>query len=126
MKLIGVDWKPYRQAFPILFGGDFVISLWIGVGWGGLAWTLCDQLEAISGQSVAEGRPPIRIRQIKESDGGLRVLLAYSTEAADALVGAAEVASLGVCECCGEPGEIFSVGGWQKTLCARHAAPETF
>jgi hypothetical protein len=126
MDMIGTDWTPFRLAFPLLFGGDYVISLWIGAGWGELAWTLCERLEAISEQSVAEGHPPIHILQIKESDGGLRVLLAHPTEEANALVRAAEAASLGVCECCGEPGELFSVGGWEKTLCARHAAPGTF
>lgn len=55
--------------------------------------------------------------QVKEKFGALRVYTSTSTEEIDNLIDAYEELSTRVCESCGGPAMVESVGGWYATLC---------
>jgi hypothetical protein len=91
-------------------------------GWHQLIWDLCVALEGMASQQVAEGRPPMRVRQAKEKYGSLRFYLAGGTMTDEAfeLTEAAEERSGTICETCGKPGETGLVGDWLLTYCPKH------
>ena len=120
MAVVGVNWVPFREEFPILFSSKSVISLWVGEGWFELMWVLTSKLESISRNHVEEGKAPLRFIQVKESDGGLRCHVENGTEEADRLILETEALSLTVCEVCGRPGSLVTRSGWLKTLCQTH------
>ena len=119
MRMTGVNWQPFRMEFPILFGGQ-IESLWVGEGWFHILWDLCGALEALTRTRQEEGFPPVRIRQVKEKYGTMRMYVEGGTEEVDDLIDAAEVRSETICEVCGAPGSIHTIRGWDKALCAFH------
>ena len=118
-----IDWRPFLMAFPILFGDkDRILSLSAGPGWHQLIWDLCMALEGMASRQVAEGRPPMRVRQVKEKYGSLRFYLAGGTMTDEAfeLTEAAEERSATICETCGKPGKTGLVSDWLLTYCPKH------
>jgi len=120
MRLTGVDWRPFQKEFPILFGAGKFVSLWVGEGWFQILWSLCMSLERIGRARIAEGHRPMRVVQIKEKYGSLRVYVEDGTDEAFDLIDSAETASETTCEACGKPGNTHCIGGWDKTLCVFH------
>ena len=120
MRMTGVDWRPFQKEFPILFGAGKFVSLWVGEGWFEILWTLCVSLENIGRARIAEGHRPMRVVQIKEKYGTLRVYVEDGTDEAFDLIDSAETASETTCEACGKPGNTHCIGGWDKTLCSYH------
>ena len=84
----------------------------VGEGWKQLVLDLNDKLLARS--------PDYEIAQIKEKYGGLRFYASgFSNSCHDdayRLIAKAENDSYDICEKCGKPGELRTVG-WFKTLC---------
>lgn len=120
MAVVGVNWVPFREEFPILFSSKSVISMWVGEGWFELMWCLSSKLETISRRLVAEGKAPVRFIQVKESDGGLRCYVENGTDEVELVLLEAQARSLSTCEACGRPGCLVIQNGWYKTLCPRH------
>lgn len=120
MKMTGVDWRPFQAEFPILFGAGKYISLWVGEGWFQILWELCVSLERIAQSRVADGKPPVRIVQVKEKYGTLRVYVEGGSQEIHDLIDAAELASERICEACGKPGNLLCLRGWYQTLCLYH------
>lgn len=115
-----VDWRPFRTAFPLLFGGRRIISLDAGAGWRFLLWNLCLSLEAYARAQVANGEQPVRIVQIKQKFGGLRFYLDDGDQATRAMVAAAEEVAEVTCEACGAPAKPKRINGWISTFCRVH------
>lgn len=87
----------------------------VGPGWRNL---LMDTQSALAPLIPELGDQPFRIDQVKEKFGGLRIYLAYETEAMTAVIDKAEELSLTICEQCGRPGTAEpNKRGWVKTLC---------
>lgn len=63
--------------------------------------------------------PPIKVVQIKQKFGGLRVYVQGVTPELRRLIDVAEQVSYLTCEVCGETGELRR-GRWIQTLCDRH------
>ena len=120
MKLTGVDWRPFAEEFPILFGGGNYISLWVGQGWFEILWNLCVSLEGIARTRIADGHAPVRVVQVKEKYGSLRFYVDGGCSEIHDLIDAAETASESTCEACGKPGNILCIREWYQTLCPYH------
>jgi len=119
-RVVDVDWAPFRQEFPILFGGESPSWLSIGQGWFCIMWDLCVTLEGIARQRLEAGYPPMRIVQVKEKFGELRCYLENGSQEADDLAMAVRKRSWTICEVCGKPGNACVIRSWFKTLCLYH------
>ena len=118
--MTGVNWKPFMSEFPILFGEGKFVSLWVGEGWFEILWNLCVSLEGIAKARIAEGHAPLRVVQVKEKYGSLRMYVDGGTDEVEDMIDAAEAKSETICEVCGAPGSIHTIRGWDKTLCPFH------
>lgn len=88
----------------------------VGAGWNPL----------LNEAFAAAEREGVRIDQVKEKFGGLRVNWGTTRdrdqwERVWGLSRELEVRSLLICEACGAPGELRKENFWWKTLCDRHA-----
>lgn len=66
----------------------------------------------------------IRIMQIKEKFGSLRIYCSTVDLYMSGLVNMAELMSMVTCEECGNPGELKTTNGWVKCLCNEHRMAE--
>lgn len=117
MPLVDVD--ALRAAYPALLGR--AASLAVGAGWNRIVWDLCAELDGLSRRLEAQGQPPLRMYQMKEKYGTLRVQLrGYTNSEAQTLIEAAEARSEDTCEICGARGRLCTWLDWCKTLCTAH------
>lgn len=98
-----VDYKGYTREAAL----DSV-----GKGWAPLIHELFDRLPQIS--------PTIKIIQVKEKWGGLRIYTDVYLERLEKLIQDLETRSFSMCERCGNLG-VLRQGGWYMTLCDEHA-----
>ena len=124
-----------RAAYPKMFpGGD--IGIWVGEGWHPIVRKLCASIqhyidatesrrEWIISKSdtykmeIPESVPQVTVAQIKEKFGQLRFYYDGGDQYISGLVAMAETWASGVCERCGDPGQLRR-GGWMKVLCDKH------
>jgi hypothetical protein len=85
----------------------------VGAGWSSLIHEIFDALETKFKN--------IKVIQVKEKWGGLRVYTDHSNENLDKIIIEVERKSFIVCEDCGEAG-LLREGDWHRTLCETHAA----
>ncbi len=83
----------------------------VGAGWAGLINRAYDLLE---------NYPTLKVVQVKEKFGGLRIYTDGYIEEFEKVLRDLEYESFNVCETCGNPGKLRS-GGWYKTLCEEHS-----
>lgn len=117
MYMEGIQWGPFRQEFPIVFGGENIISLWVGQGWHQIMWTMSAELEILARQQVKAGMPPMQLIQVKEKDGALSCLVANANDDAYNILLRAQQQSQSICEACGGLGNLVTINDWEKTLC---------
>ena len=86
----------------------------VGVGWAPLINEVFDKLETIKGQ--------IKIIQVKEKWGGLRIYTDYANEELDTVIRSAEERSYEICEVSGKPGKLRNCNGWYRVLSDEHGA----
>lgn len=79
-------------------------------GWRDIVCGLLADLEEMS-------LPELRIRQIKEKFGLLRVYVNIDNAAVRDRIKAAVEASAKICEACGAPGTLIKVDGWYGVRC---------
>jgi hypothetical protein len=96
-------------------------------GWAVLVENLMGDIEHVIEQE--NEKIFIEVEKIEEKYGGLRfvVSLQCSNDARDRimeLIAEAEANSYGICELCGEPGDLRSDRPWITTLCEYHARME--
>ena len=84
----------------------------VGKGWAPLIHELFDRLPEFSGT--------IKIIQVKEKYGGLRIYTDYYQEKLEQFITELEKRSLTICEQCGSAGKLRG-GEWYHTLCDQHA-----
>jgi len=84
----------------------------VGAGWEPLIHEVFDVLESIKGQ--------VKIIQVKEKWGGLRIYTDYINEKVDIAIRNAERKSFTMCEVCGKEGKLRNCNGWYRTLCDVH------
>lgn len=83
----------------------------VGEGWATLVNEAFDRLQHIKGN--------IKIIQVKEKWGGLRIYTDYSHHLYDKMLHDLEARSFKLCEVCGKEGQLRG-GGWYRTLCSTH------
>jgi hypothetical protein len=84
----------------------------VGAGWTPLVNRIFDAL--------VEFGHPVKVIQVKEKFGGLRVYTSTIHDELDKIIYDACVESLTICEVCGAPGELYG-SSWYFTRCERHA-----
>jgi hypothetical protein len=84
----------------------------VGSGWAQLINRVFDKLESIKGT--------VKIIQVKEKFGGLRIYTDYGNDELDKVIRDAGIESVTTCEQCGTSGKIRG-GSCYKTLCDTHA-----
>lgn len=98
--------------------GAFVCGCWCPQGWEKLVEELLvrvDQIATASGQSL------LRVDQIKEKFGGLRIYFnRVESEEIKKLVSEAEKKAFLTCDVCGKEGKAASKRGWISTRCEEH------
>lgn len=83
-----------------------------GKGWADLINAVFNKAQSYS--------PGIRIIQVKEKWGGLRIYCDPYVEDFEKMLREVEKKSFTICEECGKPANLRD-GGWYKTLCDEHA-----
>lgn len=97
-------------------------------GWQGLIEAALHEVSEIVGGP--EGAPDLRIIEVKEKFGQLRIYVNYGDmpeaqrEAVHAILREAEERSADVCEVCGAPGKLVRSGAWWHTACPKHENPK--
>jgi hypothetical protein len=96
-------------------------------GWAILVENLMEDIEQVVRE--ADEEVSLRVTRIKEKYGGLRFVADVrcsedSQDRVKELIAEAEANSYGVCELCGEPGDLRSERTWIRTLCEYHARRE--
>ena len=84
----------------------------VGVGWASLIHTIYDKLD--------EMKHIVKIVQVKEKWGGLRVYTEYQNDEFEKVNIAMCTASVTICEICGNPGTLRDDSRWFKTRCEEH------
>jgi hypothetical protein len=101
------------------------IEFCCGVGWA----TLLDALFTRAAAALNGSSEKLRVHQIKQKLGGLRIYIddlpAPFDAALCAMITEAEFLSFAICEVCGRPGRLMvDRFGWWTTRCEDHAPPE--
>ncbi|MCF5700475.1 MbcA/ParS/Xre antitoxin family protein [Pseudomonas syringae] len=66
----------------------------------------------------------VKVTQVKEKFGQLRIYHRGGNESIGAAFEIAELVSGCVCEICGMPGGLISIDGWSQTRCGHHSGPD--
>lgn len=89
-----------------------------GNGWCHLIDGLCAQLQRETDQ---HGAPQIVATQVKEKLGSLRFHTREANDRQSAMIDLARELSQRMCDVCGGPGALLSVGRLRATRCSSHA-----
>lgn len=114
---------------PKLFRGSPPrTASWLPAGWRELADQLFADIEAASGTAT----DAVRVDQIKEKFGALRLYVDVGDDAPPglrsrlrALIDAAEATSQTICDVCGAPGLLIKGDGRVRTACVNHGTGTT-
>jgi hypothetical protein len=88
--------------------------------WEGWYVIIDDMLATISNSVHVRKTGNIKVVQIKEKFGALRVYIDPYDVYTQGIIDMAETLSKHTCERCGKPGELRPGLGWVKTLCLNH------
>jgi hypothetical protein len=84
----------------------------VAVGWASLIHTIYDKLD--------EMKHIVKVIQVKEKWGALRVYTEYQNDEFEKVNVAVCKASETICEICGNPGTLRDESKWFKTRCEEH------
>jgi hypothetical protein len=102
--------SPRYPAFVVYEGYDRALALQsVGAGWANLINEIFDFIEQNKITNV-------RIIQVKEKWGGLRVYTDFINDKLDEKIRDAERRSYTMCEVSGAPGKLRDCNGWYRTL----------
>lgn len=101
-------------GFVVPSGYDLELALAsVGAGWAELIKQVFTFMETI--------KEPVKIVQVKEKWGGLRIYTDCMNEKMDNFITRMERHSFSICEACGKKGALYKRGGWYFTSCDEHA-----
>jgi hypothetical protein len=108
-----------REKYPKMYDESY--DLYVGPGWHKLIEELSHLIQSRINWSIKTSNPipQVKMRQIKEKFGGLRIYYDGGDDAIGGMVDMAEAIAEFTCEECGKPGR-YRDGGWIKTLCDEH------
>jgi hypothetical protein len=111
----------YRSLlFPKNFCGEAIFGFECNDGW-------CDLIQAtlwLVQQRARMSPLDVKVTQVKEKFGQLRIYHRGGDESIGAAFEIAELVSGCVCEICGMPGGLVSIDGWLWARCGPHSGPE--
>jgi hypothetical protein len=111
----------YRTLlFPKDFSGEATFGFECNDGW-------ADVIEAtlwLVQQRAKVSALDVKVTQVKEKFGQLRIYHRGGDESIGAVFDIAELVSGCVCEMCGMPGGVISIEGWLQARCGQHSGPE--
>ena len=88
-----------------------------GYGWYGLTLPIIEEIRLYNKKYPKD---KIRIDQIKEKFGGLRIYTSWEPDYLKAMILKAGHESEHICEICGARGKNEEINGWYMTLCDEH------
>jgi len=98
-----------KDKYPALFETDCRCGFYVGKGW----LPLLDE----TFEKMLKACPEVKLAQVKEKFGGLRVYVDNSNEECNKIINEAEEKSFTTCEECGAGNAKRRKGGWVQTLC---------
>lgn len=108
----------FRRKYPDLFDiGGYFISFGFGPGWEHIVDLACSRIQRENEKFKPEDR--MKIVQVKEKFGGLRLYTNMYTDETEKIIDIAERAAAETCENCGSKEDVSAKGGWIKTYCAK-------
>jgi len=114
--------NPLIEKYPGLFDLETkwgFIGFDTDVGWNDLIDKALLKLNELNNKDPElEDEYKIKVLQIKEKYGGLRLYTNWSNDAIDAIVDEAETEAAQTCEHCGSKDNVTTEGGWLKTYCS--------
>lgn len=119
-----IDMSTFSKFFPLIFreeAGDQWRALDCPKGWIAVLTPLCEGLEQLASGQRKAGNTLLRIVEIKEKMGELRVYISPRSEEAVGLISSAREKSTSICMICGKPGVTIQKDGWFLTCCPTHA-----
>lgn len=110
------DWvKEEREKYPETPIQPIEFGIECGKGW---YWLLDNLLKSIDDYCNLNAKiPPVKITQVKEKFGGLRVYFDGGDDLVLGMVWFAENLSYHICENCGSQENITYTTGWIQTIC---------
>ncbi|MCL2185988.1 MAG: hypothetical protein FWB86_09085 [Treponema sp.] len=88
-----------------------------GYGWMGLTLPIIEEVRLYNKKNPDN---MIKITQVKEKFGGLRIYLSSMPDYLQKMICKAEAESEHICEFCGARGKNIKINGWVWTLCGEH------
>lgn len=89
-----------------------------GDGWYKIIDTLCEKLTNLNDRQL-------KVVQVKEKYGTLRIYLNNCNEKAEKAISKAEELSEGTCEMCGKKGRLIKDGSWYMVRCEKCLSSKT-
>jgi hypothetical protein len=108
----------FQKKYPNLFDiGGYFISFGFGEGWEPIVDEALQKIQKLN-EELDEGHK-IKIVQVKEKFGGLRIYTNFYTDATSEIIEAAERQAADTCENCGSTEQVTAKGGWIKNYCTK-------
>lgn len=111
--------KLYPEAFSLMNGQSVLVPISFGIecgdGWFKLIYNLIDCIK----NYCQWNNHSIKILQIKEKYGSLRVYTNGNDNIIDGMIWFAEHLSYKICELCGSTDEVTQTEGWITSLCRK-------
>ncbi|WP_460091701.1 MbcA/ParS/Xre antitoxin family protein [Pseudomonas sp. S2_E02] len=117
-RLLAVQYR--SLLFPKDFCGEAIFGFECNDGWGDLIQATLWLVQQRARMSPLD----VKVTQVKEKFGQLRIYHRGGDESIGAAFDIAELVSGCVCEICGIQGEVISVDGWLQARCSQHSPAE--
>jgi len=106
----------HRKLLFDLAGAEVLFGFECNGGWA----SLIDGILCLVGKYGAKHNLNVRVVQVKEKFGLLRIYVHGGDVVIDRILDVAELVSSCTCEICGELGRYYEVNGWLQVRCLRH------
>lgn len=117
------------KRYPLLFGSPGGYPT-VGDGWQLIVEKAVARIDEAVGELLKDAKAIVRVVQIKEKLGGLRIYVDWTALPPDVAakireaIDLAEARASCTCEVCGGAGRLHDRDGWYLTRCERHAEGE--
>ena len=106
--------------YPALFDSPRRCGCYVPSGWDSVLLAVC----ALLNDYRIHLMPELRIEQIKEKFGSLRIYTTHNDEHINAIIRFAQALCNTKCACCGQPGCRKTIRGVVSSLCDEHTKIE--
>lgn len=110
------DFFDRLDQFPTVLESGTSYLIEAPYGWQPIVLSLLSRLEDHAKQSL----PDLRVDQIKQKYGHLRVYVTATDEKVEQIIAEAEKRCAATCEVCGQEGRASTFGSWITVVCVDH------